>query len=87
MPELGGATPLETCLAEARFAGFEGIELGHKFPRDPAVLRAILERHGLSLISGWYSGRLLERSVAEEIAAIENHLALLRVVNYAAIRR
>jgi sugar phosphate isomerase/epimerase len=56
-------------------AGFEGIELGHKFPRDPAVLRAILQRHGLSLISGWYSGHLLERSVAEEIAAIENHRA------------
>jgi inosose dehydratase len=77
LPELGGDTPLETCLAEARLAGFEGIELGNKFPRDPAVLRPILERHGLSLISGWYSGRLLYRSVAEELAAIEAHRALL----------
>jgi len=77
LPELGGDTPLETCLAEARLAGFEGIELGDKFPRDPAVLRPILERHGLSLISGWYSGRLLDRSVAEELAAIEAHRALL----------
>ena len=85
MPELGGATPLETCLADARLAGFEGIELGHKFPRDPAVLRAILERHGLSLISGWYSGRLLERSVAEEIAAIENHRALLAAMGCAVL--
>jgi len=85
MPELGGATPLETCLAEARLAGFEGIELGHKFPRDPAVLRAILERHGLSLISGWYSGRLLERSVAEEIAAIESHRALLAAMGCAVL--
>ena len=57
LPELGGDTALETCLAEARLAGFQGIELGNKFPRDPAVLRPILERHGLSLISGWYSGR------------------------------
>jgi inosose dehydratase len=77
LPELGGATPLETCLAEARLAGFDGIELGNKFPRDPTVLRRTLERHGLSLISGWYSGRLLERSVAEEVAAIEDHSALL----------
>src|SRR5260370_24478216 len=77
LPELGGDTPLETCLAEARLAGFEGIELGNKFPRDPAVLRPILERHGLSLISGWYSGRLLERSVTEELAVIEAHPALL----------
>jgi inosose dehydratase len=77
LPELGSGTLLETCLAEARLAGFEGIELGNKFPRDPAVLRPILERHGLSLISGWYSGRLLARSVTEELTAIEAHRALL----------
>jgi myo-inosose-2 dehydratase len=77
LPELGGDTPLDTCLAEARLAGYEGIELGHKFPRDPAVLRPILERFGLALISGWYSGRLLDRSVKEELAAIERHCALL----------
>ena len=53
--ELGGETPLETCLAEARLAGFAGIELGHKFPRDAAALRPILDRHGLALVSGWYS--------------------------------
>ena len=52
LPELGGDIPLERCLAEARAAGYEGIELGHKFPRDPAVLRPILERFGLGLISG-----------------------------------
>src|SRR6516165_9696290 len=77
LPELGGDTPLDSCLAEARAAGYEGIELGHKFPRDPAVLRHILERFGLALISGWYSGRLLERSVRAEIAAIEPHSSLL----------
>ena len=77
LPELGGDTPLETCLAEARRVGFAGIELGHKFPRDPSLLRAVLERHELLLISGWYSGRLLDRSVEEELAAIEAHLALL----------
>jgi len=33
LQEIGGATPLETCLAEARQAGIEGMELGHKFPR------------------------------------------------------
>ena len=88
LPELGGDTPLDTCLAEARLAGYDGIELGHKFPRDPAILRPILERFGLALISGWYSGRLLERSVGDEIAAIEAHCTLLvamgcRVLVYA----
>src|SRR5260370_1154907 len=74
LPELGGETPLETCLAEAREAGYAGIELGNKFPRESAVLRPILDRHGLALISGWYSARLLERAGAEEIRAVEPHL-------------
>ena len=48
MRELGGATPLETCLAEAKEAGFEGMELGHKFPREPKALAAVLGKFGLS---------------------------------------
>jgi inosose dehydratase len=81
LPELGGDIPLDTCLAEAREAGFEGIELGHKFPRDPALLQPLLAQHELRLISGWYSGRLLERSVAEELVAIEPHRALLAAMS------
>jgi inosose dehydratase len=77
MPELGGETPLETCLSEAKQAGYAGVELGNKFPRTSAKLRPILDRHALKLVSGWYSARLLERSVADEIAAVENHLKLL----------
>lgn len=80
MPELGGETPLETCLAEAREAGFTGIELGNKFPREAEALRPILARHGLDLISGWYSSSLLERTVEAEIAAMEPHLRLLRAM-------
>lgn len=78
MPSLGGDTPLETCLSEGRQAGFSGFELGHKFPRDPAVLGPILESHGLSLVSGWYSSELLTRSAEEEIAALQSHLHLLK---------
>ena len=50
--ELGGDTPLETCLAEAQAVGFEGIELGHKFPREPAALWAALDPWGLACVSG-----------------------------------
>ena len=77
MPELGAETPLETCLAEARQAGFAGIELGNKFPRDAAALGPVLGRHGLALASGWYGARLLERDVEAEMAAAGPHLALL----------
>ena len=77
MPELGAATPLETCLAEGKQAGFAGFELGNKFPRDAAVLSPILARHGLDLVSGWYGSRLLERDVDAEMAAAEAHISLL----------
>lgn len=80
MPELGAETPLEVCLAEAREAGYEGVELGNKFPRTPEALRPILEAHDLALVSGWYSSNLLERSVEAEIEALEPHLRLLEAL-------
>jgi inosose dehydratase len=85
LPELGGDIPLDTCLAEASEAGFEGIELGHKFPRDPALLQSLLGDHELHLVSGWYSGHLLERSVAEELVAIEPHRAVLAAMGSAVL--
>jgi len=77
-PSLGGATTLETILTETKAAGYAGSELGTKFPRDSAVLGPILERHGLSLVSGWYSGRIYEKEVEAEFDAILPHLTLLR---------
>src|SRR5580700_3495869 len=77
LPELGGDIALGTCLSEARQAGFAGIELGNKFPRDTASLRPLLTHHSLALVSGWYGGHLLERPLAAEIAAIAAHLGLL----------
>lgn len=75
--ELGDDIPLEVCLAEARQAGYAGIELGRKFPRRAAELQPILVRHGLALVSGWYGAHLTARPAREEIAAMREHLDLL----------
>jgi inosose dehydratase len=80
MPELGGDTPLEAILADVRDLGFAGVELGGKFPRDPAALKPIVGRFGLEIVGGWYSAELLRRSAAEEIAALQEHLALLKAM-------
>jgi len=77
LPSLGGETPLSTALSEGRQIGYQGFELGNKFPKEPAALRELMAGYGLEVISGWYSGRLAQRSVAEEIAAVEAHLNLL----------
>lgn len=39
LEDLGGDIPLDTCLREAREAGYQGIELGRKFPRQASTLR------------------------------------------------
>jgi inosose dehydratase len=80
MPELGGDTPLEDILRDIQELGFEGVELGGKFPRDAATLKPLLGRFGLDLIGGWYSGALLEREAEAEIAALQEHLALLKAM-------
>jgi inosose dehydratase len=81
MRELGGATPLETCLAEAKEAGFEGMELGHKFPREPKALAAALQPFGLACVSGWYSAELLRRDSAAEMEHLRPHLDLLKAMS------
>jgi len=78
MPELGGHIPLEQCLAEAKQAGFEGMELGNKFPREAAKLKPTLAAHGLALVSGWYSTYLIERDADAEFAAAQAHIRLLK---------
>ncbi|KAA5974389.1 MULTISPECIES: myo-inosose-2 dehydratase [unclassified Pantoea] len=80
LPDLGESISLETCLTQAASAGYQGIELGRKFPRTHAELAPLLHKAGLQLASGWHSGFLAERGVADEIAAVESHAALLRAL-------
>src|SRR6202021_1772941 len=80
LPALGGNTPRESVLDEAREVGFSVIQLGGKFPRDPNELRALLNRHHLALVGGWYSANLLTRSAAAEIQPLQPHLGLLKAL-------
>jgi inosose dehydratase len=78
LPSLGGETPLETALSVGKAIGYEGFELGNKFPRVPKALAAVLGKHGLACVSGWYSRRLARgRTVEEEVEAVGPHLELL----------
>jgi sugar phosphate isomerase/epimerase len=78
MQELGGWIPLDQCLSEARAAGFEGMELGNKFPRQAALLKPILDRHNLVLVGGWHSIFLLERDAETEFKEAAVHRQLLK---------
>lgn len=78
--EIGGDIPLATCLAEAKEAGFVGMELGNKFPREARALKAALAPYDMACIGGWYSMNLLLRSANEEFAAAEAHRMLLKSI-------
>lgn len=80
MPEIGGDTPLETCLAEAKEVGFEGMELGNKFPRQAAALKAALAPFGLACVGGWHSIELLTRDEHAEFTAARAHIDLLKAM-------
>ena len=77
LPTLGGNTSLEQCLREGKEVGYEGFELGNKFPREPEVLASILASHQLTLASGWFSGAIIDNSVEQEIERLKPHCELL----------
>lgn len=77
---LGAHISLDQCLDEAAKIGFDGIEKGHKFPEDPAGLRAVLDPRGLKYVSGWHSLNLLVNSIEEEKKAMQPALDLLKAM-------
>ncbi|UJW74824.1 myo-inosose-2 dehydratase [Rhizobium sp. SL42] len=77
---LGAHISLDQCLDETAKIGFDGIEKGHKFPQDPAGLKAVLEPRGLRYVSGWHSLNLLTQSIEEEKAAMQPALDLLKAM-------
>ena len=76
--DIGGHISLEQCLSEASAIGIEGMELGHKFPKDPDGLKAKLAEYGMVFVGGWYSTFLLERDADAEFAAAKDHIALVK---------
>ena len=86
LPSLGGETLLETALQEGKEIGYEGFELGNKFPKDGPSLKAKLDEFGLACVSGWYSGFLAElapgqdnaQAVAAEIERCQPHMSKLQ---------
>ncbi|MCM2439207.1 myo-inosose-2 dehydratase [Agrobacterium vitis] len=77
---LGAHISLDQCLDETAKIGFDGIEKGHKFPQEPAALKAVLEPRGLRYVSGWHSLNLLTNSIEDEKAAMQPALDLLKAM-------
>lgn len=66
LAELSDDVSLQECLRQASEAGFTGMETGRRFPMDMAELGPILDRYGISVCGGWFSGLLLDGDIEAE---------------------
>ena len=65
MPDLGAENTFEQCISEMALAGFTGCEVGNKYPKDPAILKAALDLRGLTIANQWFSSFVLSKPMEE----------------------
>jgi inosose dehydratase len=66
LAELSDDVGLEECLRQASVAGFTGVETGRRFPMNMRELGPVLNRFGVSVCGGWFSGLLLDGDIERE---------------------
>ena len=74
MPQLGGELTFEQMVSEAALAGFQGTEVGGKFPTDPAVLNKALDLRGLQICNMWFSSFFTTFENERTFAEFEKHM-------------
>jgi inosose dehydratase len=77
LPELGGENTFQQCVSEMALAGFTGSEVGNKYPKDPAVLKPMLDLRGIEICNAWFSTFLISKPYEETEAEFEKHVAFL----------
>lgn len=78
LESLSDDVSLEECLRQASEAGFTGMETGRRFPMNMNELGPILDRFGISVCGGWFSGLLLDGDIETEKARIADQLAFFK---------
>ena len=80
LPDLGRENTFEQCISEMALAGFEGSEVGNKYPKDPAVLKRALDLRGLQICNAWFSSFLTTQPYEEVERAFIAHRDFLHAV-------
>ncbi len=81
LAELSDDVSLEECLRQSRSAGFTGMEMGRRFPTDPAVMLPILKAADVTLCGGWFSGTLVDEDLAANKDRILPMIELFKAVD------
>lgn len=80
MPDLGKENTFEQAVSEMALAGFQGTEVGSRFPADPAVLKKALDLRGLTICNQWFSSFLISKPYEETEKAFIKQCDFLRQV-------
>ncbi|MGP6489896.1 myo-inosose-2 dehydratase [Duffyella gerundensis] len=80
MPELGSENTFQQTVSEMALAGFTGSEVGSKYPRDPAVLKPMLEIRGIQICNAWFSTFFANGDKARTIDEFINHMNFLHAM-------
>ncbi|MFT7448912.1 MAG: inosose dehydratase [Glaciecola sp.] len=78
LAELSDDVSLDECLRQAAGAGLTGMETGRRFPMNMEELGPILDRHGICVCGGWFSGLLLDGDIEVEKDRIAEQLAFFK---------
>lgn len=80
MPELGSENTFQQTVSEMALAGFTGSEVGSKYPRDPAVLKPMLDIRGMQICNAWFSTFFANGQREKTIDEFVNHMNFLHAM-------
>ncbi len=78
MPDLGAENTFEQCISEMALAGFEGSEIGNKYPKDAKILKKALDLRGMQICNAWFSTFLTTKPYEETEKAFIEHISFLK---------
>ena len=81
LPQLSDDVSLEECLRQSRSAGFTGMEKGRRFPESAAEMLPILKKADVTLCGGWFSGTIVNESLAPNKQRIQPMIDLFKAVD------
>lgn len=77
LPELGKENTFEQCISEMALAGYQGCEVGNKYPRDTKLLKHQLDLRGIQICNAWFSTFFVDGKKQETIDAFIQHMNFL----------
>ncbi|MDH2999757.1 myo-inosose-2 dehydratase [Chelonobacter oris] len=80
LPELGAENTFEQCVSEMALAGYEGCEVGNKYPRDVKVLKHKLDVRGIQICNAWFSTFFVDGKKEQTIKDFTDHMNFLHAM-------